>query len=148
LTHQERRHGTWPAVQQPAIGKVLQPGHDEEVPVTTLDGPASSLDVGYRPARPDDAPAVAALHADSWRRNYRGAYLDSFLDGDVFADRLAVWTDRLSAPGEASFTIVADYGGAVVGLAHVVLDEDPDWGRSSTISMSPMTATGRASGPS
>jgi ribosomal protein S18 acetylase RimI-like enzyme len=68
------------------------------------------------------------LHADSWRRNYRGAYLASFLDGDVFADRLAVWTDRLSVPGEGSFTVVADCGGAVVGLAHVILDEDPDWG--------------------
>jgi hypothetical protein len=27
------------------------------------------------------------LHADSWRRHYRGAYADAFLDGDVLADR-------------------------------------------------------------
>ena len=30
-----------------------------------------------------DANAIAALHADSWRRHYRGAYSDAFLDGDV-----------------------------------------------------------------
>lgn len=49
----------------------------------------------------------ARLNADSWRRNYRGAYLDSFLDGDVLADRLAVWTDRLTQPRSNQYTIVA-----------------------------------------
>src|SRR5579862_4654676 len=27
-----------------------------------------------RAATPEDADAIAALHADSWRRNYRGAF--------------------------------------------------------------------------
>ncbi|MBV9411286.1 MAG: GNAT family N-acetyltransferase, partial [Acidimicrobiia bacterium] len=40
-------------------------------------------DVRCRVATIDDVEAIAALHADSWRRNYRGAYLDSYLDGDV-----------------------------------------------------------------
>jgi len=39
--------------------------------------------VGFRPARASDSEAIAALHADSWRRHYRGAYSDAFLDGDV-----------------------------------------------------------------
>ena len=49
-----------------------------------------------RAAGARDAEAVAALHADSWRRHYRGAYADSFLDGDVVANRCAVWSGQLS----------------------------------------------------
>ena len=40
-------------------------------------------DLRFRPADADDAAAVAGLHADSWRRHYRGAFSDAFLDGDV-----------------------------------------------------------------
>jgi GNAT superfamily N-acetyltransferase len=42
--------------------------------------------MNFRLAGPPDADAIAALHADSWRRHYRGAYSDAFLDGDVGAD--------------------------------------------------------------
>jgi ribosomal protein S18 acetylase RimI-like enzyme len=31
----------------------------------------------YRQAAASDVVAIARLHADSWRRHYRGAYLDS-----------------------------------------------------------------------
>lgn len=48
----------------------------------------------FRPALATDAAAIAELHADSWRRHYRGAYGDSYLDGDVGADRAAVWHGR------------------------------------------------------
>jgi hypothetical protein len=37
----------------------------------------------FRAGGPGDAPAVAGLHADSWRRHYRGAFSDAFLDRDV-----------------------------------------------------------------
>lgn len=82
----------------------------------------------YRRAIADDASAIAGLHADSWRRHYRGAYLDSFLDGDVDADRLAEWTDRLSRPRTDRHTVVAEIHGSVAGFAHVILDADPTWG--------------------
>ena len=81
----------------------------------------------FRLAGPADAEAVARLHADSWRRHYRGAYSDAFLDGDVFADRLVVWTDRLRESDPGRCTIVAEDGG-VVGFANTVLDDDPRWG--------------------
>jgi GNAT superfamily N-acetyltransferase len=81
-----------------------------------------------RPAEMRDVEAIAALHADSWRRNYRGAYLDSYLDGDVVTDRLVVWRERITRP-EASFrTIVAEHDGAFAGFAHTKLDDDPTWG--------------------
>jgi ribosomal protein S18 acetylase RimI-like enzyme len=82
----------------------------------------------FRAASIHDVEAIAALHAESWRRHYRGAYLDSFLDGDVLANRLAVWGARLTAPSADHFTIVADQSDAVVGFVHMILDEDPHWG--------------------
>ncbi len=81
-----------------------------------------------RDASIHDVEAIAALHADSWRQHYRGVYLDSFLDGDVLANRLAVWGTRLAAPSADHFTIVADQSDAVVGFVHMILDEDPHWG--------------------
>lgn len=82
----------------------------------------------YRRATADDAQAIAGVHADSWRRSYRGAYSDAFLDGDVFDDRLSVWTARLQAPRADHRTIVAEHDGRMVGFAHTALDEDETWG--------------------
>jgi GNAT superfamily N-acetyltransferase len=84
--------------------------------------------VKYRQATASDVPGIARLHAESWRRHYRGAYLDSYLDGDVVADRIAEWADRLSWPRADRYTVVADLDGAVAGFAHVILDADPTWG--------------------
>jgi GNAT superfamily N-acetyltransferase len=81
----------------------------------------------FRLAGPDDAEAVANLHAESWRRHYRGAYSDAFLDGDVFADRLGVWTDRLRTPDQRRCTILAE-DGSLVGFANTFFDDDPAWG--------------------
>ncbi len=89
---------------------------------------SDDLQVTCRRARTSDVPNIAALHADSWRRNYRGAYLDSFLDSDVMADRLAVWTDRLAQPETSQHTTIADLDGVVVGFAHTIVDSDPTWG--------------------
>lgn len=81
-----------------------------------------------RLATADDVDAVARLHADSWRRHYRGAYLDSYLDGDVVTDRIAVWTERLAQPCADTSTLVVDEDGALVGFAHTIYDDDPTWG--------------------
>jgi ribosomal protein S18 acetylase RimI-like enzyme len=84
--------------------------------------------VKVRMASANDAKAVADLHAESWRRHYRGAYLDSFLDGDVFTDRWSVWSERLSHPKPEAFTVVADDQGSLVGFAHTVMRHDPRFG--------------------
>jgi GNAT superfamily N-acetyltransferase len=83
--------------------------------------------VRLRSADAEDAEQVAALHADSWRRHYRGAYADSFLDGDVAADRHSVWSARLAAPTNSD-TVLAERDGRLVGFVHIVFDEDPRWG--------------------
>lgn len=91
-----------------------------------MDGPAPA--VVLRQADERDIEAVAALHAYSWRRHYRGAFADAFLDGDVFADRRDVWSSRLSAPEPSHDTVVAEQQGAIVGFVHTMLDDDPEWG--------------------
>lgn len=81
----------------------------------------------FRLAGADDADRIAVLHADSWRRHYRGAYADSFLDGDVVADRRSVWSARLAAPANCE-TVLAEHEGRLMGFVHVVFDDDPEWG--------------------
>jgi len=84
--------------------------------------------VEYREATEKDVEAIAALHADSWRRNYRGAYSDEFLDRDVFEERRAAWTERLTRPDPLHHTVVAEYEGVIAGFVHTILDHDPVWG--------------------
>ncbi|MCW6004026.1 GNAT family N-acetyltransferase [Micromonospora sp. CPCC 205371] len=80
-----------------------------------------------RSATADDAERVAFLHADSWRRHYRGAYADAFLDGDIAAERRSVWSARLAVPAGKA-TILAEFADRLVGFVHVVFDDDPQWG--------------------
>jgi ribosomal protein S18 acetylase RimI-like enzyme len=77
-----------------------------------------------RAARPADADAIAALHADSWRRSYRGMMPDAYLDGDVLADRLDVWRERFAAPRPDQRVWVVD-GDPVAGFVCLFGDDDP-----------------------
>ncbi|OXM61124.1 GNAT family N-acetyltransferase [Amycolatopsis vastitatis] len=94
---------------------------------TGPDGQESRFGPVWRLAAANDADQIAMLHADSWRRHYRGAYADSFLDGDVAADRRSVWSARLAAPANSE-TVLAERDGRLVGFVHVVFDDDPVWG--------------------
>ncbi len=87
---------------------------------------ATDRGIGLRPAIAGDAGQIAALHADSWRRHYRGAYSDVFLDGDVLTERLRVWSARLATP--SGNTVVAEHQGRLVGFVHAIPDADPSWG--------------------
>jgi GNAT superfamily N-acetyltransferase len=82
----------------------------------------------YREATADDLPSIAALHADSWCRTYRGAYSDEYLDGPVFDDRLRVWYQRLSSPSANQFVLVAEDGRDIEGFACAFGDADPALG--------------------
>lgn len=75
-----------------------------------------------------DVPALAMIHTESWRRNYRGMYSDAYLDGDLYTDRLAAWTDKVSRDERGFFTLIATQSGESIGFAHVALDGDAEWG--------------------
>jgi GNAT superfamily N-acetyltransferase len=91
-------------------------------------GSTERLVVTLREATAADAPVIAALHADSWQRNYRGAYPDAFLDHEVHEERALVWQDRLATPNGDRVTVLAEHDGRLVGFAHLVFDEDSTWG--------------------
>ncbi len=84
----------------------------------------ASAELRFRPAGQGDAPAIAALHAGSWQRHYRGAFSDPFLDR---ADRylLPLWTERLAAPDPQARTLLAEHDGAIAGFARTLLGHDP-----------------------
>lgn len=75
-----------------------------------------------------DAPRIAALHAASWRAAYRGALSDAYLDGEVVAERAALWQRRLTEPPERRYVLLAEEAGTLLGFACVLLDEEPAWG--------------------
>ena len=101
-------------------------------------------DLVFRAALAADATAIAELHAESWRRHYRGAYSDSFLDGDVATERAQVWSERLDVEDGTTATILAEDGAGLVGFVHVVFDEDPEWG--SLVDNLHVTFTGKRRG--
>lgn len=84
----------------------------------------------YRLRRPSDATAIADLHADSWRRAYRGFLSDSYLDHAVQADRAGVWRRRFQEPDPRliTVTVVGEADGKLQGFAHSIADDDPQWG--------------------
>jgi GNAT superfamily N-acetyltransferase len=84
--------------------------------------------VQYREATEIDADPIALLHADSWRRHYRGAFLNAYLDGDIVPERRKEWTKRLAHPRSDQFTVCAEIDGAVIGFAHMIIGHDPRWG--------------------
>jgi len=88
----------------------------------------ASTDLWFRAAGPGDAHAIAALHADSWQRHYRGAYSDAFLDNEALGYLRPLWTGRLAIPDPRARTILAERDGEVVGLAHTILGQDATWG--------------------
>src|ERR1700709_817210 len=81
-----------------------------------------------RPARPDDAATIAALHAASWRAHYRGSLSDAYLDGPIGAERLAVWTERLSHPRAGQVVLLAEDGETALGFVCAFLDHDRQHG--------------------
>lgn len=76
----------------------------------------------------DDCQAIAQLHATSWHSVYRGAFSESYLSGDVFADRHQLWKARLSAPPENQHILLARNETDILGFACLFRDENPAWG--------------------
>jgi len=75
-----------------------------------------------------DAPAIAALHAASWRSAYRGMLPDAFLDGPIEGNRLEHWTHRMSLASPRRYVLSAVTHGRLFGCACVFAAADPEWG--------------------
>ena len=82
----------------------------------------------YRPAQRLDAEQVALLHADSWRRTYRGLFSDEFLDNEAESDRTLAWRARLTSNRADQFVCVAEDRGRIIGFVCAYGCEDDTWG--------------------
>ena len=81
---------------------------------------------------PDDAEAIAALHAESWRSAYRGLIPDEDLGADLDRERQEFWRARFASAHpdrRAAFVAVAATpDDLLAGFACVLADADPDHG--------------------
>lgn len=82
----------------------------------------------FRGAGPNDAEAIAQLHAANWRRHYRGIFSDDYLDHQVVEDRRRVWRERLLSPADNQHIILAEADDRLRGFACVFTEHDPTWG--------------------
>ena len=81
-----------------------------------------------REAHPSDLDSIVKLHARSWRVAYRGILSDAYLDGDLLADRMALWKPRFDTPAANQTIAVAEVDNTVVGLACAFGAHDAVWG--------------------
>lgn len=84
--------------------------------------------ITYRLAKPSDYRAIAALHAQSWKENYRGSFLDDYLDHHADADRLEVWSKRMTSTNPNQYVVLAERGDELVGFVCTFLDYHKDYG--------------------
>jgi GNAT superfamily N-acetyltransferase len=83
--------------------------------------------VRIRAMQAEDASTVAALHAASWRRAYRGILTHAYLDGDLEGERRSVWTTKLSV-ADGSLGWIAFVQDVPAGFVFVRPREDAQWG--------------------
>ena len=76
-----------------------------------------------RRAADADRPAIARLHAQSWRDTYRAMLPDSLLDGTLDAIMAERWAGQAIEAEDAVLVVEAD--GALLGFAATWQDEPP-----------------------
>ena len=86
------------------------------------------MEITIRPIVVTDAITLARLHAASWQDAYRGLLRDEYLDSDVAADRLAVWTERMQNVQPSHYGFIAKAGYTPVGFVFLHGAVDPFWG--------------------
>ena len=81
-----------------------------------------------RIATSEDASVIASLHAASWRSAYRGMLSDTYLGGDIVAERTAVWSKRLGGATPNQYVVIAEAEHRAVGFACAFGANDAQWG--------------------
>ncbi|MRR32633.1 GNAT family N-acetyltransferase [bacterium] len=70
-----------------------------------------------RPARVEDAPAMAHVHVDTWRTTYPGIIAASHLANLSYERSERLWVEHLTNPGAEQAFVAVTSAGEVVGLA-------------------------------
>ncbi|MBO6792079.1 MAG: GNAT family N-acetyltransferase [Dinoroseobacter sp.] len=76
------------------------------------------MTINIRPAKAEDADAIATVHINSWRETYRGLLPDELLDGLRQDERAELWSKIIAANGHypTNAQFVADSAGEIVGF--------------------------------
>lgn len=75
-----------------------------------------SLDWSIRPARKDDASAIARVEVDTWRVTYRDLLPESYLQGMSYYRREISWHDLIAVAPRRGYPYVAECRGSLVGF--------------------------------
>lgn len=84
--------------------------------------------INLRPAELSDFKAIAKLHVDNWRENYRGILSDNYLDNQVEKDRLTTWYRRMKSPVKNQTVTIATFDNMFAGFCCLYYDDDPIFG--------------------
>ncbi|MEM8906487.1 MAG: GNAT family N-acetyltransferase [Bacteroidota bacterium] len=84
--------------------------------------------IQFRPGGIADLQRIATLHAQSWQTHYQGMLRAAYLQHEVEADRLRVWTKRLEQVPDNQVLILAETAEQLCGFVCVYLGDDPQWG--------------------
>lgn len=82
--------------------------------------------IRVRPAKPNDAQAIARISVESWQAAYRGHITDAVLNAQSVDLRAAFWRDRLSESRGRVF--VAEKDGSIIGFCDLIPTRDKDVG--------------------
>ncbi len=82
--------------------------------------------IEIRAARPEDAPAIAAVHVASSRDAYRGILPDDWLDALSTGAHETFWRWRVESLRQDGAIWVAAESGSIVGFCTTSLSDEPD----------------------
>lgn len=86
-----------------------------------------------RPARVDEAAAIAAFHAKIWHQTYRDIAPAEALETLDAAHRLASWRTYLNQPKPHQHTLLVMDADSIAGLVHFGTATDPVFGARAEI---------------
>jgi GNAT superfamily N-acetyltransferase len=84
--------------------------------------------IQFRTAQFTDHNSIAQIHADNWKKTYRGMLSDHYLDNEVEEDRALVWHQRLRSPADNQHIILAISEEKVIGFCCIYFNDDPTFG--------------------
>ena len=87
-----------------------------------------SAGLTIRRATSADSASLAEIHVASWRDAYASILTAEFLRGEIEAERVAVWSQRLNDPPASQLVDVACDPARPVGFVCSFCDFDPTWG--------------------
>jgi ribosomal protein S18 acetylase RimI-like enzyme len=87
-----------------------------------------------RPARAEDAEAIARVRVDSWRETYRGMIPQTYLDAMKLEESRALWEKVLTAGSNVVSVFVAEHGADIVGFASGNMLAEPKHGFDAELS--------------